>query len=200
MQEAKGPLSLNRIYRILKDLSMNPSTESINKKYRHFSTFALRISIMFAEDRLFDILPRLETQLEIVRKYAPGVRPALDPYTSSQIGIFSKIDPDAEIGHFLDYPDCCIKSFSEKTRYGIDESHVEELMKLPRQKGEKIFVATAGFIPCSALCKKARTRGLVAILNRSEEENLKSLEGELSMALPHFHPEYQNHYYEIKRI
>ena len=56
------------------------------------------------------IVERLKFQIEIVEKYNPKVRPAIDPVVSTELGIYRRLD-DFEIGKLLDYPECCIKSF-----------------------------------------------------------------------------------------
>jgi len=193
---SEGPAisSFLRILSILKDLSFIEDPSSARTKYPTFPSFAAHVAQLFSEDRLFDILPRLEIQLGIIRRYDPPVRPAMDPYVSTQIGVFSKNFSDWEIGSFLGYPECCMRPFVEKIRYSLDEGHSNELKKM---KG-KVFVATAGFIPHSVFCKESRLRGLIAFVNREDVDKLHLLENELSTRLPHLHPEYQRHYYEIR--
>ncbi|MDD1776519.1 MAG: DUF483 domain-containing protein [Candidatus Methanomethylicus sp.] len=189
---SKGSSELQRIYNILKNLSMEFDPDLASKAYPQFPNFAAHLAKLFIDDRLFDIMQRLETQVKIVFKYNPSIRPALDPYISTQIGIFSKEISDFEIGHFLNYPDCCIKSFSEEIRYGLDEKHRSEM----KPNGE-VFVTTAGFIPHSIYCDEAISKGLVGFIPKSSVANLKKLEKELAILLPHCHSEYQEHYYEF---
>jgi hypothetical protein len=190
---AKGSSELLRIFNILKDLSMEFDPPAARLRYTEFPSFAEHIAKLFAEDRLFDILPRLEIQLQIVSKYDIPVRPALDPYISTQIGIFSKAFSDLETGHLLNYPDCCIKSFSEEIRYGLDERHRKELGTTK----DKVFVTTAGFVPHSVFCGEAHSRGLIGFVSQADVLALRELEKELAYALPHCHSEYQQHYFEI---
>ena len=186
--------SFLRILSVLKILSSIDDPSSARIKYPEFPSFAAHIARLFSEDRLFDVMPRLEIQLEIIKKYDPPVRPAMDPYVSTQIGVFSKNFSDWEIGSFLDYPACCIRPYVEELRYSLDEGHTKELTQVMG----KIFVTTAGFIPHSIFCRESHLRGLVAFVTREDVEKLHLLENELSTALPHLHSEYQRHYYEIR--
>jgi len=186
--------SFLRILSLLKDLSSIDDPSSAKTKYPAFPSFAAHVAKLFSEDRLFDVLPRLEVQLGIIRRYGPPVRPAVDPYVSTQIGVFSKNFSDWEIGSFLGYPDCCMRPFVEELRYSLDEGHSEELKQV---KG-KIFAATAGFIPHSVFCKESHLRGLIAFVTREDVEKLHRLEKDLFTALPHLHSEYKGHYYEIR--
>ncbi len=188
-----GFSSLKRIVNIIIDLSVL-SAESAREKYPDFPTLAAHIARSFAEDRLFDVLPRLELQLKIVKIFDPPVRPALDPYSSTQLGILSKNFSDWEIGYFLDYPACCIRSFAEDIRYGIDAQHVKELKTMNKNTA---FVSTAGFVPHSLFCKEASHRALIAFIKKEDLFPLSKLEAELAQELPHFHPEYQRKYYDV---
>jgi hypothetical protein len=190
---AKGSAALLRIFNVLKDLSMGFDLPAARLKYPEFPSFAEHVAKLFVDDRLFDVLPRLDIQLHIAARYDLPIRPALDPYISTQIGIFSKTISDLETGHFLNYPDCCIKSFSEEIRYGLDERHRQEL----RDMNDKVFVTTAGFIPHSVFCGEAHSRGLACFLGKAHVASLRKLEIELASALPHCHSEYQQHYFEI---
>jgi hypothetical protein len=192
--EKTAATSFLRILNILKILSSINDPSSVKIKYPAFPSFATHIARLFSEDRLFDILPRLEIQLGIIKKYDPPVRPAMDPYVSTQIGVFSKNFSDWEIGSFLDYPECCIRPYVEELRYSLDDEHTKEL----KQVMAKIFVTTAGFIPHSIFCRESHLRGLIAFASREDVERLHLLENELSTALPHLHSEYQRHYYEIR--
>jgi hypothetical protein len=118
----------------------------------------------------------------------------MDPYVSTQIGIFSKNYSDWEIGGFLGYPVCCMRPFVEEARYGIDERHAAEFRKA---KG-RIFAATAGFIPHSIFCNASQAGGLIAFVTKEELVSMRLVERELTAALPHFHSEYQGKYYEIR--
>jgi len=186
--------SFLRILSVLKDLSSIDDPSNARTKYPAFPSFAAHVAKLFSEDRLFDVLQRLEIQLGIIRRYDPPVRPAMDPYVSTQIGVFSKNFSDWEIGSFLGYPDCCMRPYVEELRYSLNEGHTKELKQI---KG-KVFVATAGFIPHSVFCKESHLRGLIAFIVREDVEKLHLLEDELSTALPHLHSEYQRHYYEIR--
>ncbi|MDH7555386.1 MAG: DUF483 domain-containing protein [Candidatus Methanosuratincola sp.] len=195
MPSSIGTLSFSELASKIKALSV-ASPEEAEAQFPGSPNFAKYIAQLFLEDRLFDILPRLETQLQIVRRFFPPVRPALDPYTSTQIGIFSKRFDDYEIGRFLGYPECCMRSFAENVRYGIDEGHVQEL----KGSGMKAFATTAGFIPCSIFCREAQNRGLLSFIEPNEIGNLRALEKETAMRLPHFHPEYREHYFEVRLL
>ena len=75
------------------------------------------------------LMSRLQLEIEITRKYNPPTRPALDPVISTELGVYR--GDDENIGRLLGYPECCIiRSFSEDTRYAIDEDHLEELAEL----------------------------------------------------------------------
>lgn len=195
MSSSKGALSFSGLVDRLVSLSAIPE-DKVEEAFPASINFARHVARLFREDRLFDILPRLETQLQIVRRFSPPVRPALDPYTSTQIGVFSKLFDDYEIGHFLGYPECCMRSFAEDIRYSIDGDHIREL----ERSGMKAFVTTAGFIPCSVFCKEAQNRGLLSFVEPSEIANLRAIEKETAAKLPHFHPEYREHYFEIKSL
>lgn len=199
MPPSNGFESLSRILNILNALSSLESAADARETYPEFPNLAEHIAQIFLEDRLFDILPRLETQRELVMKWQPAVRPALDPYISTQIGVLSKNFDDYETGHFLDYPDCCIRSFSERIRYALDELHERELAELGKRGGSKpYFVTTFGFVPCSVLCEESHSRHLIAFAEDSEVDAMRSLEVEIARALPHSHPVYQGSYYEIR--
>jgi hypothetical protein len=193
-QQGKAIRSFSRIINQLRDLSSTDALDVIQSKYPSFPTFASHIAKLFSDDRLFDVIPRLEIELDIIIKHNPLVRPAMDPYVSTQIGIFSKNYSDWEIGGFLGYPDCCMHPFVEEARYGIDERHAAELKEV---KG-RIFVATAGFIPHSIFCSESQAVGLIAFVTKEEFESMRQVERELTAALPHFHSEYQGHYYEVR--
>ncbi len=132
--------------------------------------------------------------MALIEEYGPAVRPALDPYVSTQIGIFSRRFDDWEVGHFLSYPDCCIKPFAEEARYGLDERHAEELKRVVG----KIFVTTAGFIPHSIHCEESQKRALIAFISRGELDDIRRLEAAIFKVLPHMHPEYRGQYYEVR--
>jgi hypothetical protein len=189
-----GEQSFSKILSILEDLSRAEDIQSAVAKYPGFPNFAVHIAELFAEDRLMDVLPRVRTELEIVKKTSPKVRPALDPFVSTQLGVFSHILSDWEVGHFLDYPDCCIRPFAEEARFGLDERHAAELKGL---KG-KIFVTTAGFIPHSIFCGESLKKGLIAFVTEEELKGLHKLENELFTALPHMHTSYLGTYYEVR--
>ncbi len=195
MHLSKCSHSFSELVRKIRALSIT-SPEDAEAQFPKFPNFARHVAKLFREDRLFDILPRLEVQLQIVGKFSLPVRPALDPYISTQIGIFSKHFDDYEIGRFLDYPECCMRSFAENIRYSIDENHIQEL----RVSGMKAFATTAGFIPCSIFCNEAQNTGLLSFIEPHEMVVLRNLEKEMSLRLPHFHPEYQEHYFEVRSL
>ncbi len=146
------------------------------------------------------LMARLEKEIEIVNKYNPPTRPALDPLVSTELGIYR--GDDYEIGRLLGYPECCIKSFSEETRFAIDEDHLKELEDMEIPEGACALILPSGFIPCSLKCSEAWRNGLIAHVNSDEYERILELEDELKRELPHFHLGY-NEYYEkipIKKI
>jgi hypothetical protein len=193
MPKNLAAVSFSRILETLRRLSAMAPAKA---KERHptFPNFATHVAKLFHDDRLFDIIPRLELEMRLIDEHKPPLRPALDPYVSTQIGVFSKNFSDWEIGHFLSYPDCCIRPFAEETRYGLDERHSKEL----QGEAGMIFATTAGFIPHSIYCKESHKRALIAFINQEELQGLKKLESEIFTALPHMHPEYRGQYYEIR--
>jgi len=189
-------ISFSRILGILEELSKMDEIPSAAQKYPDFPNFAAHIAKLFADDRLMGVLPRARLELELIKKTSPRVRPALDPFISTQLGVFSRNFSDWEVGHFLSYPDCCIRPFTEEARFGLDERHTEELKKV---KG-KIFVTTAGFIPHSIFCEESLSKGLIAFVSKEELEGLRILEKKIALALPHMHTSYQGTYYEVRAV
>ncbi|HIQ38935.1 MAG TPA: DUF483 domain-containing protein, partial [Methanothermococcus okinawensis] len=112
------------------------------------------------------VISRLKKQIEIVKKYKPPVRPAIDPMVSSYLGIYSGLEFAEEYGKLLGYPRCCIESF-KSVRFAIDEEHLKEVEDL-KEEGKVAVVITSGFIPCSLKCKEAWKRCLVGLVSQRE--------------------------------
>lgn len=145
------------------------------------------------------IVNRLKFQIEIVEKYKPKVRPAIDPVVSTELGIYRRLD-DFEIGKLLGYPECCIKSFVEDARIGIDREHLKEVEEMKdglKNKGIYAIVLPSGFIPCSLKCEEAIKRGFIGYLNKEEFDNILKLEKELKEKIKHWHFGYDEYYEKI---
>jgi hypothetical protein len=195
MSKILASTSFSKILYTITALSSQEPDEA-KAKHPDFPNFAFHIAKLFQEDRLFDILPRLELQKRLIEEHQPAVRPALDPHSSTQLGVFSRNFSDWEIGHFLSYPECCIKPFAEEARFGLDERHAKEFQGMTG----KIFATTAGFIPHSIHCAKSQERALIGFISVQELNVMKKLEVEIFRALPHMHPEYRAQYYEIRSL
>ena len=77
------------------------------------------------DDEIYDlVIFRLKKQIEIVKRYKPPVRPAIDPLVSSYLGVYSGLDLAEEYGELMGYPRCCIESF-KSVRFAIDEEHLK---------------------------------------------------------------------------
>ena len=51
------------------------------------------------DDEIYSlIIPRLKKEIEIVKKYKPPVRPAVDPLVSSYLGVYSGLDLQRSTG------------------------------------------------------------------------------------------------------
>ena len=142
------------------------------------------------------IISRLKKEIEIVKKYKPPVRPAIDPMVSSYLGIYSGLEFAEEYGKLLGYPRCCIESF-KSVRFAIDEEHLKEIEDL-KEEGKVAVVITSGFIPCSLKCKEAWKRCLVGLVSQREYNNILQLERELFRELPHYHGGYSEYYEKIR--
>ena len=152
------------------------------------------------------IIYRLTKQIEIVKKYNPKVRPAIDPMVSSELGVYSGLDAPDEYGILMGYPKCCVESF-KSARFGIDAEHLKEaeeikdgikkdILENNKDVKEKVaIIMPSGFIPCSLKCEEAWKRNLINIISYEEHLIIQELEAELLNALPHFHGAY-NEYYE----
>lgn len=193
MSKITASASFSRIFEKLTELSAMAPDEA-RAKHPGYPNFASHISRLFQEDRLFDILPRLQMQKRLIDEHQPAIRPALDPHSSTQLGIFSRNFSDWEIGRFLSYPECCIRPFAEEARFGLDERHASEL----RGMSGKIFATTAGFIPHSVRCVESLEGSLIGFIDARDLEVLRGLEAETFRALPHMHPEYRAQYYEVR--
>ncbi|AEH07431.1 DUF483 domain-containing protein [Methanothermococcus okinawensis] len=159
------------------------------------------------DDEIYNyILSRLIRQIDIVKKYNPKVRPAIDPMVSSELGVYSGLDFPEEYGALMGYPKCCIESF-KSARFGIDNEHLKEAEEIKKEikndilennkdvKEKVAIIMPSGFIPCSLKCKKAWERNLISIVSYKEYSLIQDLEAELFKELPHFHGAY-NEYYE----
>ncbi|WP_457613891.1 DUF483 domain-containing protein [Methanocaldococcus sp.] len=145
------------------------------------------------------IIDRLKFQIEIVEKYNPKVRPAIDPVVSTELGIYRRLD-DFEVGKLLDYPECCIKSFVEEVRISIDRDHLKEVEEMRddlKNRGVYAIVLPSGFIPCSLRCEEAIKRGYIGYLNKEEFDKILELEKELKEKIRHWHFGYEDYYEKI---
>jgi len=142
------------------------------------------------------VISRLKKQIEIVKKYKPPVRPAIDPMVSSYIGVYSGLEFAEEYGKLMGYPTCCIESF-KSVRFAIDEEHLKEVEDL-KEEGKIAIVITSGFIPCSLKCKEAWKRCLIGSVSQKEYDNILQLERTLFKELPHYHGGYSEYYEKIR--
>ncbi|MBP2200806.1 hypothetical protein J3E07_000204 [Methanococcus voltae] len=169
---------------------------------------------------LEEVIGRLRKQIYIVDKYNPVVRPAIDPFVSSELGIYRRLD-DIELGKLLNYPKCCVNSFSEQCRFGIDSEHlkdVDNLIKLLKTEDDKVIdsedykffkkyipnindvyaiVLPSGFIPCNIMCKEAWKNRLIGTVDQGEFKQLEELEKLLYCELPHLHGAYEEYFEKI---
>lgn len=163
-----------------------------SKEYRVLSEYIQSID----EDMFENIINRLKKQIEIVEKYEIDIRPAIDPFVSSELGIYRRLD-DLELGELLDYPKCCVNSFSETARYGIDREHLKELESMEFEEDVYAVILPSGFIPCSLKCTEAIKNKLIGTVNREVYEKLLKLEEELFRELPHYHGAYDEYFEKI---
>ncbi|MDH5815496.1 MAG: DUF483 domain-containing protein [Candidatus Nezhaarchaeota archaeon] len=179
---------VSEIKKLTEGLPSNEASERVRKVYSDFPKVAELVAEAFLHDRLIGIYDRLLLELSLVEKYDPPVRPALDPEFALALRLYSF--DDVEVGKFLGYPDCCIRSFVNECRLFFDEEHLRELKEI-RKVGLKV-VLTAGFIPCSLYCKNAVRSGLLEHLN--DLSQVLSLNDKLKKMLPHSHSAYQSFY------
>jgi hypothetical protein len=198
---AKGILGLKKIYDNLSNLyqiseayDSREATSIAEKRFRSFSSIAFAIINDFKHDRGLEIFDRIRLQISITKKYNSPVRPALDPYTSTTLNLY-QLEKSGEIGRFFDYPDCCIKTFVDDFKITLEKSLLAQLGGIINKEKE-VMVITSGFVPCSLDCKKAHSRGLIAVVKKGELERLKKLEDELFYTVPHHHPAYFRRYFE----
>lgn len=192
-----GVESFRRIVSIVSEIKKLttelPSAEALRRVrgvYDSFPKVAELVAEAFLHDRLIGVYERLLFELSLVEKYNPPVRPALDPEFALSLRLYSF--DDVEVGKFLGYPECCIRSFVDMCRLSFDDEHMRELQEI-RRSGLKV-VLTAGFIPCSLYCEEAMRSGLLDHLN--DFLLILSLNDELKKKLPHFHSAYQS-FYEV---
>ncbi|AEF96562.1 DUF483 domain-containing protein [Methanotorris igneus] len=149
------------------------------------------------EEKYNYIIFRLKKQIEIVEKYKPKVRPAIDPMVSMELGVYRRLD-DYELGKLLNYPECCIKSFAEDFRIGIDSEHLKEAEEIKEKfSNAYAIILPSGFIPCSLKCEKSWKRNLIAVVTEEEYYKILELERKLKEKLPHFHGAYDEYYEKI---
>ncbi|RLF08178.1 MAG: DUF483 domain-containing protein [Thermoprotei archaeon] len=179
---------IDNIKELVASIPLNEALNQVRKLYANFTKVAQLIAEAFSSGILLEIYERLKIELSLVEKYNPPVRPALDPEFALTLRLYS-LD-DVEVGKFLGYPECCIRSFVDDCRLFFDKEHLRELDEL-RRKGLKVVV-TAGFIPCSLYCEKAIESGLLGHLEDFSE--IRLLDDELKKKLPHSHSAYQSFY------
>jgi len=72
-----------------------------------------------------------------------------------------------------------MKSFSEETRFAIDEGYLKELEEMDIPEDAYALILPSGFIPCSLKCPKAWENKLIAYVNPKEYQMILELEEEL---------------------
>jgi len=165
--------------------------KNLDKDLKHIS-----LHIQQMDDDIFNfIISRLKKEIEIVKRYNPPVRPAIDPMVSSYLGVYSRLEWAEEYGKLMGYPRCCIESF-KSVRFAIDEEHLKERESL-KEEGKVAVVITSGFIPCSLRCREAWRRSLIALVSQEEYNSIVKLEEELLRELPHYHGGYREYYEKI---
>ncbi|MCP8308227.1 MAG: DUF483 domain-containing protein [archaeon] len=193
----EGYESFKRIVMIIehiRSLAENlPLSEAIAKAkitYKDYPKVVSVIAEAASSYRLIGLEERLHYQLTVIKNYMPPVRPAIDPEFALALLLYS-LD-HLEVGLFLGYPKCCIRSFIDYCRMFFDERHKGELEKV-RDNGLSV-VLTAGFIPCSLNCINAVRAGLLSHLK--DISVIRQIDTELKEKLPHSHPAYQS-FYEV---
>ena len=157
----------------------------------------ISLHIQNLDDEIYNlIVSRLKKEIEIVKRYKPPVRPAIDPFISSYLGVYSGLEFAEEYGRLMGYPRCCIESF-KSVRFAIDEEHLKEVESL-KEEGKVALVITSGFIPCSLKCKDAWKRCLIGSVSQREYNIIIQLERELFRELPHYHGGYSEYYEKIR--
>ena len=154
------------------------------------------------------LINRLNLQIEIVKKYNPPIRPALDPYISSELGVYNGLCEIEDNAKLMNYPSCCVKSF-EEARFGIDKEHLKEAEIIKNEiinnvnsgkyslRDKCAIIMPSGFIPCSLNCKNAKNNNLIKIVSYEELCKILDLEEELKNKLIHYHGAYDEYYEKI---
>lgn len=181
---------VDEIRRLAMKLPSNEALNRVREMYSEFPRVAQLVAEAFLHDRLIGIFERLLLELSLVEKYNPPVRPALDPEFALALRLYSF--DEIEVGRFLGYPGCCIRSFVDRCRLSFDGEHLRELQEVKRA-GLKA-VLTTGFIPCSLYCEEAMRSGLLEHLD--DLSQILLLNDELKKKLPHFHSAYRS-FYEV---
>ncbi|WP_456436728.1 DUF483 domain-containing protein [Methanopyrus sp.] len=137
--------TLERILTFLQDLRSYMDGTGDLPEPRTLAEFALQRLTPVDLDLCISVV---ETELTMWEESGLHVRPALHPYVSERIGVYT-LD-DEEIGKFLDYPGCCVEYFME--------GHVKF-----DHDPEDVVIVTEGFVPCSSACRRARRAHLLEV-------------------------------------
>ncbi|WP_457620430.1 DUF483 domain-containing protein [Methanopyrus sp.] len=173
--------ALERVLTFLQDLRSHLDGAGDTPEPRTLAEFALQRLTPVDLDLCIAIV---ETELTLWEESGLHVRPALHPYVSERIGVYS-LD-DGEVGRFLGYPDCCVEYFSEgHVRFDHDSDNV--------------VIVTEGFVPCSPTCRRARRAHLLE--PDADPEPYRRLEGTLrtrieKLGVPTYHSAYRG-FYEV---
>jgi len=155
--------TLERVLTFLQDLRSHLDGTGDMPEPRTLAEFALQRLTPMDLDLCINIV---ETELVLWEESGLHVRPALHPYVSERIGVYT-LD-DEEIGRFLGYPECCVEYFLEgHVRFDHDPDNV--------------VVVTEGFVPCSPTCRRARRVHLLEF--DADPEPYRRLEGRLRTRL-----------------
>jgi len=197
VKELDGHESFKRIVKVVEhvrslaeNLSLSDAIDKAQTTYKGYPKVVSVIAEAASSGRLIRLEERLHCQLSVIENYKPIVRPAIDSEFALTLLLYS-LD-HLEVGLFLGYPVCCIRSFIDLCRMFFDERHKEELEKV-RSSGLNV-VLTAGFVPCSLNCVNAARAGLLSHLR--DVSAIRQIDAELRKKLPHSHPAYQS-FYEV---
>ncbi|WP_457614929.1 DUF483 domain-containing protein [Methanopyrus sp.] len=173
--------ALERVLTFLQDLRSHLDGVGDPPEPRTLADFALQRLTPADLDLCVKIV---ETELTLWEESSLHVRPAVHPYVSERIGVYT-LD-DEEVGRFLGYPNCCVEYFLEgHVRFDHDP--------------DSVVVVTEGFVPCSPTCGRARRAHLLEPdadprpYLRLEKRLQTHLEG---LRVPSYHSAYRG-FYEV---